>query len=151
MVTLLWLLKSTMIQDRVSRHMNLQKCNSHDIAHTLEHLCFMGSRKYPYKGVLDKIATRSYSDTNAWTDNSETVYTLSSAGWAGFAQILPIYLDHLIVPTLTDAGCYTEVHHVDGKGEDAGSVTSPRNHSNLLTITELSTRRCKHVKIFRVT
>jgi Zn-dependent M16 (insulinase) family peptidase len=111
----------------------------------------MGSRKYPYKGVLDKIATRSYSDTNAWTDNSETVYTLSSAGWAGFAQILPIYLDHLIVPTLTDAGCYTEVHHVDGKGEDAGSVTSPRNHINILTIIELSTRRCKHVKTSRVT
>lgn len=92
--------------------------------HTLEHLCFMGSRKYPFKGVLDKIATRSYSDTNAWTDTAETVYTLSTAGWEGFAQLLPIYLDHLIVPTLTDAGCYTEVHHVDGKGEDAGVVYS---------------------------
>ncbi|RYN92495.1 Uncharacterized protein AA0120_g5018 [Alternaria tenuissima] len=92
--------------------------------HTLEHLCFMGSRRYPFKGVLDKIATRSYSDTNAWTDVSETVYTLSTAGWEGFAQLLPIYLDHLIVPTLTDAGCYTEVHHVDGKGEDAGVVYS---------------------------
>ncbi|KAJ6193326.1 Metalloenzyme, LuxS/M16 peptidase-like protein [Bipolaris maydis] len=92
--------------------------------HTLEHLCFMGSRKYPFKGVLDKIATRSYSDTNAWTDVSETVYTLSTAGWEGFAQLLPIYLDHLIVPTLTDAGCYTEVHHIDGKGEDAGVVYS---------------------------
>jgi Zn-dependent M16 (insulinase) family peptidase len=69
----------------------------------------MGSRQYPYKGVLDKIATRSYSDTNAWTDTAETVYTLSTA-------------DHLVVPTLTDAGCYTEVHHIDGKGEDAGYV-----------------------------
>ncbi|KAH7401804.1 Metalloenzyme, LuxS/M16 peptidase-like protein [Phaeosphaeria sp. MPI-PUGE-AT-0046c] len=92
--------------------------------HTLEHLCFMGSRQYPYKGVLDKIATRSYSDTNAWTDTAETVYTLSTAGWEGFAQLLPIYLDHLVVPTLTDAGCYTEVHHIDGKGEDAGVVYS---------------------------
>ncbi|KAF2016044.1 zinc metalloprotease-like protein [Aaosphaeria arxii CBS 175.79] len=92
--------------------------------HTLEHLCFMGSRKYPYKGVLDKIATRAYSDTNAWTDTAETVYSLSTAGWEGFAQLLPIYLDHVIVPTLTDAGCYTEVHHVDGKGYDAGVVYS---------------------------
>ena len=111
----------------------------------------MGSRKYPYKGVLDKIATRSYSDTNAWTDNSETVYTLSSAGWAGFAQLLPIYLDHLIVPTLTDAGCYTEVHHVDGKGEDAGSVISPQNLDISLTPAELFTRRCKHARIFKGT
>lgn len=82
----------------------------------------MGSRRYPYKGILDKIATRSYSDTNAWTDTAETVYTLSSAGWDGFAQLLPIYLDHMIAPKLTDAGCYTEVHHIDSKGEDAGCV-----------------------------
>ena len=26
--------------------------------HTLEHLCFMGSKNYPYKGVLDKMASR---------------------------------------------------------------------------------------------
>lgn len=26
--------------------------------HTLEHLCFMGSKSYPYKGILDKLATR---------------------------------------------------------------------------------------------
>jgi hypothetical protein len=26
--------------------------------HTLEHLCFMGSRGYPYKGILDRLATR---------------------------------------------------------------------------------------------
>lgn len=92
--------------------------------HTLEHLCFMGSRNYPYKGVLDKIATRSYSTTNAWTATDHTAYTLDTAGWEGFAQILPIYLDHVILPTLTDAGCYTEVHHVDGSGNDAGVVYS---------------------------
>ncbi|KAF2733728.1 zinc metalloprotease-like protein [Polyplosphaeria fusca] len=92
--------------------------------HTLEHLCFMGSRRYPYKGVLDKIATRAYSDTNAWTDTAETVYSLHTAGWEGFAQLLPIYLDHVVVPTLTDSGCYTEVHHVDGNGYDAGVVYS---------------------------
>lgn len=34
--------------------------------------------------------------------------------------LVPIYLDHVVVPTLTDAGCYTEVHHIDGKGYDAG-------------------------------
>lgn len=80
----------------------------------------MGSRKYPFKGVLGKNASLAYSDINAWIDTHETVYSLFTAGWEGFTQILPIYLDHLLVPTLTDAGCYTEVHHVDGKGFDAG-------------------------------
>lgn len=92
--------------------------------HTLEHLCFMGSRTYRYKGLLDKLSTRAYSTTNAWTGTDQTVYQLETAGWAGFAQILPVYLEHLIVPTLTDAGCYTEVHHVDGEGNDAGVVYS---------------------------
>lgn len=39
------------------------------IPHTLEHLCFMGSEQYPYKGVLDLLANRCLaSGTNAWTD-----------------------------------------------------------------------------------
>ncbi|KAL1304974.1 hypothetical protein AAFC00_003879 [Neodothiora populina] len=92
--------------------------------HTLEHLCFMGSKSYRYKGVLDKLATRAYSSTNAWTATDHTAYTLETAGWEGFAQILPVYLEHVLVPTLTDAGCYTEVHHVDGTGHDAGVVYS---------------------------
>lgn len=92
--------------------------------HTLEHLCFMGSRSYRYKGLLDKLATRAYSTTNAWTATDHTAYTLETAGWDGFAQILPVYLEHLIVPTLTDAGCYTEVHHINGEGQDAGVVYS---------------------------
>lgn len=92
--------------------------------HTLEHLCFMGSKSYRYKGFLDKIATRAYSGTNAWTATDHTAYTLETAGWAGFAQILPVYLEHVIVPTLTDAGCTTEVHHIDGTGNDAGVVYS---------------------------
>ena len=92
--------------------------------HTLEHLCFMGSKSYRYKGFLDKLATRAYSGTNAWTATDHTAYTLDTAGWKGFAQILPIYLEHVISPTLTDAGCITEVHHVDGSGNDAGVVYS---------------------------
>lgn len=92
--------------------------------HTLEHLCFMGSKNYQYKGLLDRLATRAYSNTNAWTATDHTAYTLETAGWEGFSQILPVYLEHLILPTLTEEGCYTEVHHIDGEGNDAGVVYS---------------------------
>lgn len=30
--------------------------------HTLEHLVFMGSEQYPYKGILDSIANRSFAN-----------------------------------------------------------------------------------------
>jgi Zn-dependent M16 (insulinase) family peptidase len=67
---------------------------------------------------------RAYSETNAWTATDHTAYTLDTAGWAGFAQILPVYLEHTLFPTLTDAGCTTEVWHIDGEGQDAGVVYS---------------------------
>lgn len=31
--------------------------------HTLEHLVFMGSKNYQYKGLLDKLSSRAYSGT----------------------------------------------------------------------------------------
>ncbi|AEO62585.1 uncharacterized protein THITE_2106927 [Thermothielavioides terrestris NRRL 8126] len=92
--------------------------------HTLEHLIFMGSKSYRYRGLLDKLAGRAYSVTNAWTAVDHTAYTLETAGWDGFAQILPVYLEHVILPTLTDDACITEVHHIDGEGNDAGVVYS---------------------------
>ena len=111
--------------------------------HTLEHLCFMGSRNYRYKGVLDKLATRAYSNTNAWTAVDHTAYTLETAGWEGFAQILPIYLEHVLFPTLTDEGCYTEVWHVNGEGQDAGVVYSEMQgvQNNSSELMDLEARR----------
>ncbi|KAJ7169964.1 Metalloenzyme, LuxS/M16 peptidase-like protein [Mycena filopes] len=93
--------------------------------HTLEHLVFMGSEKYPYKGIIDHLANRGFSNgTNAWTDNDHTAYTVSTAGEQGFLQLLPIYVDHILYPTMTKAGFVTEVHHIDPKGQDSGVVYS---------------------------
>lgn len=41
--------------------------------HTLEHLVFLGSQQFPYKGILDNLANKSFADgTNAWTDTDHT-------------------------------------------------------------------------------
>ncbi|PKI83996.1 hypothetical protein MVES_002292 [Malassezia vespertilionis] len=95
------------------------------VPHTLEHLVFLGSNRYPYKGVLDSLANRAFAQgTNAWTANDHTAYTLTTAGAEGFLRMLPIYCDHVFFPTLTDAGFVTEVYHVNPKLEDAGVVYS---------------------------
>ncbi|KAI9370781.1 Metalloenzyme, LuxS/M16 peptidase-like protein [Aspergillus egyptiacus] len=111
--------------------------------HTLEHLVFLGSRNYRYKGLLDKLATRLYSMTNAWTATDHTAYTLDTAGWEAFSRLLPIYLEHVIAPTLTDEGCYTEVHHIDGAGDDAGVVYSEMQgvQNNAAELIDLTARR----------
>ncbi|GAA5981276.1 hypothetical protein JCM10908_004049 [Rhodotorula pacifica] len=91
--------------------------------HTLEHLIFLGSEKYPYKGILDTIANRSFAaGTNAWTATTDTTYTVATAGEEGFLSILPVYLDHILYPTITSEGFVTEVHNINGKGEDSGVV-----------------------------
>ena len=91
--------------------------------HTLEHLIFMGSERWPYKGVLDMIANRSLSQgTNAWTDVDHTCYTMDVAGQQGALQLLPVYLDHVLYPTITHSAFLTEVHHVTAEGKDAGVV-----------------------------
>ncbi|XP_071956159.1 uncharacterized protein C05D11.1-like [Antedon mediterranea] len=93
------------------------------LPHTLEHLIFLGSEDYPFKGVLDMLANRCLAQgTNAWTDTDHTCYTVMTAGSEGFLNLMPIYLDHVLYPTLTDSGYVTEVHHINGEGEDAGVV-----------------------------
>ncbi|SCU81509.1 LAMI_0B06546g1_1 [Lachancea mirantina] len=83
------------------------------VPHTLEHLVFMGSEQHPYKGLLDTAGNLCMSLTNAWTATDQTVYTLTSAGWKGFQKLLPVYLDHILNPTITDEACMTEVYHFD--------------------------------------
>ncbi|XP_035793712.1 uncharacterized protein C05D11.1-like [Anopheles albimanus] len=100
-----------------------EACDDDGLPHTLEHLIFLGSEKYPYKGILDLIANRCLaSGTNAWTDKDHTCYTMTTAGSEGFLTLLPVYLDHILYPTLTDAAFVTEVHHVSGDGIDGGVV-----------------------------
>lgn len=93
------------------------------LPHTLEHLIFLGSELYPYKGVLDLLANRCLaSGTNAWTDVDHTCYTMETAGYEGFLSLMPIYIDHILYPILSEEAFITEVHHITGTGEDAGVV-----------------------------
>ncbi|KAK4531754.1 hypothetical protein CCYA_CCYA09G2611 [Cyanidiococcus yangmingshanensis] len=94
--------------------------------HCLEHLVFMGSESYPFKGVLDQVANRSLAQgTNAWTDTDHTAYTVTTVGTDGFLNVLPIFLDHVLFPLLRDSAFETEVYHLVGETcADAGVVYS---------------------------
>ena len=47
---------------------------------------------------------------------------MTTAGADGFLNLLPVYLDHILYPTLTDAAFTTEIHHVTAAGQDGGVV-----------------------------
>ncbi|KAG0032753.1 hypothetical protein BGZ81_010152 [Podila clonocystis] len=99
--------------------------DSRGLPHTLEHLVFCGSKNYPNRGYLDSLANRCLSTgTNAYTTEDHTGYTIATAGRDGMAEILPVFLDHVLHPTLRDDQYVTEVYHVDGEGKQQGVVFS---------------------------
>ena len=93
------------------------------LPHCLEHLIFMGSESFPFRGYLDKLANLCVAQgTNAWTDRDHTAYCAVTAGKEGLLRLLPVFLDHVIRPKLTDLQFQTEIYHVDGDGKQGGVV-----------------------------
>ncbi|GAA5830688.1 hypothetical protein JCM5353_004086 [Sporobolomyces roseus] len=99
--------------------------NSSGEPHTLEHLTFTASEHYPYSNVLDAIAGRLMTQgVNAATDTDNTTYTVESASAEGMLEIIPVYLDHILFPLMTPEIFKTEIYHINGKGEEGGTVFS---------------------------
>lgn len=64
------------------------------VLHIFRHLVFLGSDRYPYKGILDNLANRSFADgTNAWTGESNPFLSSESC-------ISDIYLASQTLTTL---------------------------------------------------
>jgi hypothetical protein len=109
-------------------------------------LVFLGSEKYPHKGIIDHLANRGFSNgTNAWTDTDHTAYTVSTAGEQGFLQLLPIYVDHILYPTITDAGYVTEVRFASLRTNFREALTHHRYTTSTRRATTQAwyTRRCR--------
>ncbi|GAA5994146.1 hypothetical protein JCM5350_000581 [Sporobolomyces pararoseus] len=93
--------------------------------HTKEHLTFTASENFPYSSVLFAIAGRLLSnDINAETAVDHTTYTFDSASDEGMLEMVPVYLDHIFFPLLTESIFKTEIYHINGKGEEGGTVFS---------------------------
>ncbi|GAA5957539.1 hypothetical protein JCM3765_001175 [Sporobolomyces pararoseus] len=99
--------------------------DSSGVPHTKEHLTFTSSRHYPYSNVLDAIAGRLMTQgVNAATDTDNTTYTVESASEEGMLKIIPVYLDHILFPLMDENIFKTEIYHINGKGEEGGTVFS---------------------------
>lgn len=73
-------------------------------------MIFCGSENYPHRGYLDTVSLRALSSgTNAYTCEDVTVYELVTAGKEGMGNVIGVYLDHIIRPTLREEQFLTEV------------------------------------------
>ncbi len=88
-----------------------------------QHLVFCGSRLFPSRGYLDYLATRNLSvGTNAYTTDDHTSYQITTAGAQGMLNVLGVFADHVLYPTLRDAQFTTEIYHLDGSAKHQGVV-----------------------------
>ncbi|KAJ1794848.1 hypothetical protein LPJ59_004451, partial [Coemansia sp. RSA 2399] len=95
------------------------------LPHTLEHLIFCGSKRYPARGYVDLLAAHNFSiGTNAWTTNDHTCYTLDTTSEDAVANVLPVFLDQVLNPLLREDQFVTEVYHYDVAGKEQGVVFS---------------------------
>ncbi|KAJ2716429.1 hypothetical protein H4R19_000661, partial [Coemansia spiralis] len=99
--------------------------NDKGLPHTLEHLVFCGSKRFPDRGYLDTLANCNLAQgTNAWTARDHTCYTISAASEQAVASVLPAFLDHVLCPLLRDDHFVNEVYHYDDAGREQGVVFS---------------------------
>jgi Zn-dependent M16 (insulinase) family peptidase len=91
----------------------------------------LGSHRYPQQGYLDYISAQHYSlGTNATTYRDMTTYELTTVNCQSLSTLIPIYLDHIFNPLLTNDCYLTEVHHISGEtGDDGGVVYSEMRSS----------------------
>ncbi|KAF9426331.1 hypothetical protein BGZ94_006666, partial [Podila epigama] len=82
------------------------------------------------------------------TAEDHTGYTIATAGRDGMAEILPVFLDHVLHPTLRDDQFVTEVYHVDGDGKQQGVVFSEMaaRENSEMDLMDLELRRLLYPK-----
>ena len=86
------------------------------LAHFLEHLIFMGSKKYPKENYFNEKLAEYNGMTNAYTDTNKTVFYLSCSS-SGFEEILDIFYNLIKEPLLSESSQEREVLAVDSEHE----------------------------------
>lgn len=84
------------------------------LAHFLEHLMFMGSKKYPKENHFNEELAKFHGSTNAYTDTNKTVYYFSCME-SGFENILDIFYHLVKEPLLSESSLDREVNAVNSE------------------------------------
>lgn len=85
--------------------------------HALEHLIFNGSKLYPCNDYLNQTIQRFVNNgINAWTATDHTCYTAETIQQIGLQTIIPVFLNHIFYPTLTNEHFITEIYDGNGGG-----------------------------------
>ncbi|XP_028046617.1 uncharacterized protein C05D11.1 isoform X2 [Monomorium pharaonis] len=96
--------------------------NDDGLPEAVAQLVFMGSEEYPYVNLLNRWSHKCFScDPEVHTFQDYTCYTMKASESKGFFSLLPVYLDHILYPTLTEAAYIINIHHLTKYGDNGGT------------------------------
>lgn len=84
------------------------------LAHFLEHMLFLGSKKFPKENHLDEFLNKNGGFNNAYTDNFETVYYISVNNEA-FEEGMDILSRFFIDPLFSKGSVDREINAIDSE------------------------------------
>jgi protease-3 len=88
------------------------------LAHFLEHMLFLGSKKYPDALEYSNFFTTNSGYSNAFTDNNETVYSFECSH-EGFPEALDRTCDFFRSPLFDETLAQKEVNAVNSEFENS--------------------------------
>jgi insulysin len=84
------------------------------LAHFIEHMLFLGSKKYPSHTLFSELLSKYNGTTNAFTINNYTVYYFSS-NIQGFNIILDVFLHFFIDPLFSQEFIDKEINAIQSE------------------------------------
>lgn len=84
------------------------------LAHFLEHMVFMGTKKYPEEGYYEKMLSEHGGCDNACTGDDYTYYYFEVKN-DNFAEIIDIFCEFFKAPLFTPDGTAREINAIDNE------------------------------------
>jgi insulysin len=105
------------------------------LAHFLEHMLFMGSKKYPQENHYNERLNKLGGSSNAYTDTFETVYYLNVFN-DGLSEIIDIFAQFFIDPLFASDSVSREINAVDSEHQKNINSDSWRRHQFILDLAD---------------
>lgn len=105
------------------------------LAHFLEHMLFMGSKKYPDETLYSKIISKYGGISNAYTDMNHTCYYFSSTP-NSFEKILDVFGQFFIDPLFNESAIMREMNSVQEEHNKNYNIDSWRELQVLRNISK---------------
>jgi insulysin len=93
---------------------SLDEGKIHGLAHFLEHMLFMGSKKYPDENDYGETISKYGGYSNAYTADDHTCYYFSVPP-SGFNKVLDIFAQFFIEPLFNESSVKREMNAVDSE------------------------------------